>query len=284
MIKTRRSLLPKRQLPERSIAAACAVICVVGLASRDAMAAPKAQLMIVGVSHLVARHDVHNAVFADSPLSQKRQGEIASVVNHLARFRPTKVLIEAPADDPVYQQRYSAYLARAYTLPANEIYQFGFKLAKSSGISKIYPIDADGPSIIDDKSPSGQRIIEFLKSQLPGVSNPEADAFTRKSNALEASGTYLDLLRYLNADMAIRANASWYSVVTGLGRSTDNAGASYVAQWYGRNCFIFSNILSALDQGDRAVVLIGQGHEYLVRDFARLNPNIQSVDPLKYLM
>ncbi|MBV9973459.1 MAG: hypothetical protein JO135_09000, partial [Candidatus Eremiobacteraeota bacterium] len=89
MIKTRRSLLPKLQLPERSIAAACAVLCVVGLASRDATATPKAQLMIVGVSHLVARHDVHNSVFADSPLSQKRQGEIASVVNHLARFRPT---------------------------------------------------------------------------------------------------------------------------------------------------------------------------------------------------
>jgi hypothetical protein len=34
---------------------------------------------------------------------------------------------------------------------------------------------------------------------------------------------------------------------------------------------------------DRAVVIIGQGHEYLLREFVRLNLNLRDVDPLQYL-
>jgi len=39
----------------------------------------------------------------------------------------------------------------------------------------------------------------------------------------------------------------------------------------------------ALSPADRAVVIIGQGHEYLLREFVRLNPNLRDVDPLQYL-
>src|SRR6185437_14339187 len=99
----------------------------------------------------------------------------------------------------------------------------------------------------------------------------------------ERQGTYLDLLRYLNTDAAIRANASFYSVLDGMGRDADDAGSAYVSQWYTRNCYIFSNILSVITPGDRAVIIMGQGHEYLLREFVALNPTLAYVDPLRYL-
>jgi hypothetical protein len=68
-----------------------------------------------------------------------------------------------------------------------------------------------------------------------------------------------------------------------MGRDADNAGSAYVSQWYARNAYIFSNILSVIEPGDRVVVLMGQGHEYLLREFTRLNPNLVYVDPLPYL-
>lgn len=104
------------------------------------------------------------------------------------------------------------------------------------------------------------------------------------STALERSGSYLDVLRYLNTDDAIRANASWYTIMDGLGRSADDAGSMYVAQWYTRNVYIFSNILSVIRPGDRVVVIFGQGHDYLLREFVRLDPNLRYVDPLQYLL
>ncbi len=239
--------------------------------------------MVVGVAHLQSKRDIHNSVFQDSPLSPKRQAQIADVVDHLSRFRPTKVLIEAAMDNPVFAQRYQQYLAGRYTLGENEIYQFGFRLAARAGDSAIYPIDTDGPQLIDDNSPSGKRINAYLSANFTKVDDPVFDAFLARSNDLERSGTYLDLLRYLNSDEAIRANASWYSIFTGFGRDADNAGSAYVSQWYARNCYIFSNILSVIRPGDRVAVLMGQGHEYLLREFVRLNPHLVDVDPLTYL-
>lgn len=93
----------------------------------------------------------------------------------------------------------------------------------------------------------------------------------------------MELLRYINTDAAIRANASWYSIMDGWGQSAGNAGAAYTAQWYTRNAYIFSNILNTIRPGDRVVVIIGQGHEYLLREFARLNPNLVYVNSLDYL-
>lgn len=246
-------------------------------------AAPQAQVMIVGVSHLVAKRDVHNAVFTDSPLSPKRQAQIADVVSRLARFHPTKVLVEADFGDPKFAQRYRDYLAGKYVLGANEVYQFGYKLAARAGNPTIYPIDTDGPQLFTEKSPGAGAMAAYLNKNFTKVRDPGFDAFLARSDALERNGTYLDLLRYINTDAAIRANASWYAIFDGMGRSADNAGAGYVAQWYVRNSYIFSNILGIIRPGDRVVVLMGQGHEYLLREFVRLNPNLTDVDPLRYL-
>ena len=78
---------------------ASSVLCAamfLSLAGSLAAAAPppKAEVMIV----------------ADSPLSAKRQAQISDVVDRLARFHPTKVLIEEPFGNPKYQIQYSRYL------------------------------------------------------------------------------------------------------------------------------------------------------------------------------
>ena len=241
------------------------------------------QVMVVGIAHLVRRRDVHNSVFQDDPLSPKRQAQIAAIVNRLARFHPTKVLVEAPMGDTSYTNAYRRFRQGRFQLGPDEVYQLGFRLAAQAGDSAIYPVNTFGPALIDETSPTGKRIGAFLQTQMGSVSTPEFAQFIARSDTLERHGTYLDLLRYLNSDAAIRANASVYSVLDGLGREDDSAGSAYVAQWYTRNCYIFSNILSVIRPGDRVLVIFGQGHEYLLRDFVRLNPTLSYVDPLGYL-
>lgn len=239
--------------------------------------------MILGVAHLVARRDIHNAKFTDSPLSAKRQAQIQAVVERLARFRPTKVLIEAPYGDPIWKGRYRRYLGGTFTLGADEVYQFGFRLAARAGNTSIYPIDTWGPAIVDDNSPDGRRIDAYLQTHFNAVKDPVSAMYLARGDALERNGTYLDLLRFLNTDAAVRADASWYPVLAGMGREAKDAGAAYTAQWYTRNVFIFSNILSVVRPGDRAVVIMGQGHKYLLSELARLDPNVRYVDVLDYL-
>lgn len=239
--------------------------------------------MIVGVAHLVARHDVHNSAFTDDPLGPKRQAQIADVVARLVRFAPTKVLIEDQR--PAVAEQYKAFRTGAFALPAGEEYQFGFRLAAAAGNATIYPIDNDGPELIDDRTPIGRRMMDVLKQTFATDRgrDPSFDEYIDRQAQIERTGTYLDLLRFLNTDAAIRANASSYSVLDGIGRDVNYAGAAYVAGWYGRNCYIFANILSVTAPGDRVAVIIGQGHEYLLRELARLNPSLEDVDPLVYL-
>lgn len=260
----------------------CATVLLALAAPAGAAPPPKAQVMIVGVAHLVWRHDIHKSPLTN-PLSERRQAQIADVVARLARFRPTKVLVEATFGDPKIPDEYHRYLAGRFTLGANEVYQYGFKLAARSGNATIYPVDTWGPSIYDQNSPSGKRIDAYLQAHFSGVSDPEDVANERREDYLERNGTYLDDLRYLNTDASIKADASWYSIFAGMGHDADNAGATYVAQWYARNCFIFSNILSVIHPGDRVVLLMGQGHEYLLREFVRLNPTLIDVNPLRFL-
>lgn len=245
----------------------------------SAVSVAKAQVMVLGVSHLVSRHDIHNSVFQDDPLSAKRQAQSADVVHRLLQFHPTKVLIEAQMNDPKVKQQYVRYLSGDFVLGPNEIYQFGFRLAKLAGNREIYPIDTFGPNLLNDDP----TIDAYLKANVLRVQDAPSTVFVARGDSLERSGTYLDLLRYLNSDDAIRANASFYSVLDGMGRSAHSAGSAYVSQWYARNCYIFANILSVVRPGDRVIVIMGQGHEYLLREFVRLNPNLLDVNPLTYL-
>lgn len=241
------------------------------------------QVMILGVSHFAARRDIHNNAFQNSPLSPERQAQVADIVRRLVSFHPTKVLIEQPMGDRAIEQQYREYLAGHFTLGTNEVYQFGFRIAAASRNPSIYPIDTWGPALIDDKSAEGKRVDLFLTTHFTTVNDPTSTRFEERSDALERNGTYLQLLQYLNTDAAIRANAAWYSVFDGVGRKADDAGAAYVAQWYARNCYIWSNILSVIRPGDRVIVMMGQGHEYLLREFARLDPYLIYIDPLEYL-
>jgi hypothetical protein len=254
-----------------------------GLYSLAPASTPKTQLLILGIAHLEARRDVYNSVFTDDPLSPKRQAQINVVIEHLARFHPTKVLIEATYGDEIWNERYHEYLAGKFKLAANEVYQFGFKLAARAGDSSIYPIDTFGPTIVDENSPAGKRIEAYVIANFKSVKDPTFDAYHARDDALERDGTYLDLLRFLNTDAAIRASASWYPMFAGIGRGTDDAGASYVAQWYTRNVYIFSNIQSLIRPGDRVVVIMGQGHKYMLSQLAQLDPDIEYVDVLDYL-
>jgi hypothetical protein len=242
------------------------------------------QVMIVGMAHFVARHDIHNSQFNDDPRSPKRQEQIAQIVDRLARFHPTKVVIEDTNGDPKIIADYAAFVAGKFVLPPGEDYQIGFRLAHASNNPTIYPADTWGPQVLlNDNTAQVKRNVAYLQKALPRVTSPGFEAYVAKSNELEQTGTYLDLLRFLNTDEAIRANASLYSVIAGLGAPPDSPGAMYVATWYTRNTYIWANILHVCKPGDRVVVLFGQGHEYLLREFARMNPNIEYVDPLTYL-
>lgn len=76
------------------------VLCVMALlmlaasafAQSPSQESHRTKVMIVGISHLVAKQDLHNFDLGD-PMSPKMQTQIADVMQHLLSFHPTKVRV-----------------------------------------------------------------------------------------------------------------------------------------------------------------------------------------------
>lgn len=165
---------------------------------------------------------------------------------------------------------------------ANEVYQFGFRLAAMSKNPEIYPIDSQGfPFDCDSVKKSADQNHQ-------GAILNEAEAHTKplrmREQELVEKGTILDLARFLNTDQAIDENGSWYMYRDRIGSGKDYAGADLVAFWYARNLHIFANIMRLTDSpDDRVVIFIGAGHVKLLRDCVQLSPDLEFVDPELFL-
>ena len=97
--------------------------------------------MIVGVAHLVAKADLHNATWGEDALAPAMQTQIKRAMTRLAAFKPTKVMIEPNPEKPIYVERYERFLRARYTLGPNEDDQFGCRLGAMMRNPTIYPID-----------------------------------------------------------------------------------------------------------------------------------------------
>lgn len=270
----------------RSMLSMTVVILLTCMAPRHACAAEaghgRIPVMIVGLSHFASHEDLHNSKLGDV-MSPEHQREIEEVIRSLARFHPTRVMIEQPYGDKNIIEQYQRYLHGQFTLGTNEVYQLGFRLAAVSGNRSIYPIDTntDFPFDFDRVKASAKQ-----HGQTGVLSAAEAHVapLIRRSNALEQRGAIGALLHYLNTPAALDANASWYMYVDRVGAGKDYAGADLVAYWYARNLHIYANVVRSIDSpDDRVVILVGAGHAPQLREYVRLSPDLRLVDPEPYL-
>jgi Family of unknown function (DUF5694) len=97
--------------------------------------------VVVGTFHFVSRLDMVQSDVVDMT-TPSAQMEIEHVVECLASYRPTKVVLELPAADRVeINSRYRAYLAGQRLLDGGEREQVGFRLAGRPGHPTVYPVD-----------------------------------------------------------------------------------------------------------------------------------------------
>ena len=220
---------------------------------------------------------------ADDVLAPKRQAEIVAVVERLAEFRPTKVLVEAPWADSATQARYREYVSGTRELRKSEEEQIGFRLAKRMGHERIYPIDvrmqlddeALGPLI--GTNPAFQERMSRL--------NHLGREAMRIMGAWLAEGTVGDMLYNMNRpEMLVRAHEPYVEYFVPIIADTNYAGADMVATWYRRNLRIFANLHRVADPpDDRIFVVYGQGHIKIIRDLVEDAPGFCVESPLVYL-
>jgi Family of unknown function (DUF5694) len=234
-------------------------------------------VVVVGVFHMSnPGHDLHN-LKADDVLEPQRQGEIAAVTDGLARFKPTKVGVEWPAD--IVAERYKQYLAGTLPPSRNEVVQLGFRLAKTAG-AEVYSLDADGDFPYD-------RLKNFAETRgFAGLLDEQNAAIQREVDEqarLLAQKSISSDLRFMNDPMRLKNSNAFYRNMLRIGLGADQPGADLTAAWYHRNLLICANLLQLAKPGDRIVIFFGAGHAFLLRQCVTETPGFRLVEANDYL-
>jgi hypothetical protein len=229
---------------------------------------------IVGAYHFVSKANVVN-MQVDDPLSPARQAQIKELVNRLSAFHPTKVVLEQTSGTSDLEQHYQDYLHDHWTLQASENYQIGFRLARQLGLPRIYLIQVDASLDFDAVDAYAKA---HDQTYLMEAGRQLTERLIRRATEIQSKGSVLDVYRYLNSEAAIRLNDSSYTHLCRIGDDGNFVGADLVSAWHQRNLRMFAKLSRLTGPGEHILVLYGQGHAYLLRDFIRQAPDMKLVD------
>lgn len=240
------------------------------------MAADKRVLM-VGTFHFTSKRDfITNDV--DDMRSPRRQGELAALTAQLAKYEPTKVLIEYPyAKFDSINDDFAAYVRGERELSGNEAEQIGWRLAAELGHERIYPVD-----ILHKWFEEGLE----TNPRLAPVWTEHIEAGRKAASVADerlATSTVTELLAAGNTQERQRRIEHYLTTYARMVDGDDYSGADLGGNWYHRNLRIYANILRVAEPGDRLFVLYGGSHIPLLWHLFTESGEFEIDDPLPYL-
>jgi len=262
------------------LGAVVALICTLPLSAQTPPDAERAEVLVLGTYHFANPGlDVVQVEVADV-LSAARQEEINTVVEALARFRPTKIAVESiPPSAPGLDSLYLAYRSGRHELSRNEIQQLGFRLASRFEHARLYPIDHRG------EFPFGA-VMEYAEvhdADFVTFFNEEIAQMTAEMNRQQGEYRIGRILRRMNEPGELEADHGMYMRFARVGAGDTYVGADLLSKWYERNIHIFANLQRITEPGDRILVIIGGGHAPILRELIGYDPEMVLVDVLEYL-
>lgn len=230
-----------------------------------------AEVLVLGTYHMNnPGQDIVN-MKADDVLTPTRQAEMRELSAALARFRPTKVAMEAASDSPKIKM-YEEYLSGKHELSRDEREQIGFRLARELRLSRVYGVDIEGEfpfAAVQNyaKAHGREKELEALMGQVSRM--------VEEDNSFLKSHTILQMLRRANSDEAVQRSMAGYAMFAHYGEDWDYPGAQLLTQWYQRNMRIYTNLLNVIEPGDRVLVIYGSGHLGLLRQAVQQDPTLK---------
>lgn len=268
-------------LIRRSSIAAILVILASALSVRaQAPAADPAHVLVLGTYHFANPGlDVVQTEVADV-LSATKQAEIRSVVEALARFRPTKIAVErVPATRPQLDSIYDAYRSGRHELARDETQQLGFRLAAMFEHPRAYPIDHRGefpfPAVMEYAALHDSAFVTFVREELARI--------TSEANRRQRENTVGEIIRMMNDPASLTEGHGAYVRFGQVGAGDSYVGAALLSKWYERNIHIFANLQRIAEPGDRILVIVGAGHAPILRELITYDTEMLLADVLEYL-
>lgn len=230
--------------------------------------------------------------------SEKRKREVEDLVELLKKFKPTKIAVEIKTWSQNHTDSlYRNYLNNSFTMPINESYQLGFRLAKILNLPKVYCIDTWGNisgyftgddrvtfNIRKEKENLLSGYEKYTDSLLAAKNNGSQD---NKNKGEKKYETIRKIIYGLNTPEKLsQENAKYLNELSSFEeKEFDYAGTDWIsASWINRNLRIFRNIKRITEnKGDRILVIFGAGHAFLLNEFLRNSLNYNVVPATDYI-
>ncbi len=239
------------------------------------------EVMVLGMFHFTGGGSDYVNSAVDDYLGAQRQAEIVDLVNALATFNPTKIVVELTPDaEDRFNARYQAYRAGDHELTVNERQQIGMRLAAQLGHDRLYASDFSSGMDFEGMMAAGQENgQDHLLSRLPRLM-ADIEALDARLNRPDVSVS--QRLRVYNTPEFL-ASHDVYLTLAQMGSVENPAGAVEMANWWGRNLHIFAQIAQLSEPGDRILVIYGSGHKFLLDQFINDAAELEWIDSLDYL-
>jgi hypothetical protein len=244
------------------------------------VAEPLARVMLLGLFHF-DNPGLDAVKFQPVDVTTpEHQAYLVGLSERLARFAPTRVLLEYPAErDEVMNQRYADFLAGRFELGRNEIYQLGFRVARLMGHPRVYGIDAQAPR-------GGAGLWEYLAERpekmqdLERLIAAESERLQRMHRALSLR----EILAISNSVEEDRRNKGFYMYLNPVAAGSGQfLGADDAASWWHRNLRMYALIQEQAQPGERVLVIAGSGHSAILRDLLGADGMRLAEEVLPYL-
>ena len=176
----------------------------------------------------------------------------------------------ATEQDAALNADYQQYRHGGFALPADEVYQLGFRVAAALDHARVYGVNwnaAEGYTRTMDE------VLAFAQAHQPTLADAWNSAGTQRHADAQAAverTSVLDLLRAANDPTSLARDHQAYLTMAQIGTGTDYVGIGWVQGWYARNLRIFVNLTRIVTApSDRVLVVYGAGHIPLLTQFVR---------------
>ncbi|MFN8382979.1 MAG: DUF5694 domain-containing protein [Anaerolineales bacterium] len=241
----------------------------------------KSKVMLMGVFHfgnpgqdLVKTNQIN-------VMTSENQQYLEKLSHRISQFMPTVVMLEFdPANGKVIQEQYDQYLKDSFSLPSNEIYQIGFRVAKKSRLTTVHSFDEQTIEW------NAQPLFDYMDTHDP-VTKSKFEALieqiAKETEQAHATMSLSELLLDANKTEKDTFNKYLYLCTNLVGAGNNFEGADAAASWWHRNFRMYARIQQCAAPGEKVLVIGGQGHMAILKDLLKFDLDREAVDIIQYL-
>ena len=253
---------------------------------RDNKEVPK--VLLVGTFHFgypgLDSHKTADAYKVDIN-SPKRQKEVEALVDYIAKYKPTKILVEAGANTGYLMHKFRDWKLGKQELRKREVDQIGFRLLDRFQLDTLYGIDAWSLSrhlMTSSDSTFAKPIMDRIYQEYPDslYDSKFSEKYWEWYDLQDKRCVDMELLPYFQeTNSQYHINRMHGHYILSDKTTNYNSMDGLAINWYSRNLRIFKNIqMIETDDTDRIMILIGSGHVPILQQQFICSPEYELIN------